>query len=157
MTICIVDTSVFCNILDVPAFNQQRDDALATLGQFLEEGHTMLLPLAAVYETGNHISHVSDGGARRGAAQRFVYQVTQAVAGQTPWTPTPFPDKELLASWLAEFPDRVMSGVGLADLSIIKEFDRQCELHGMRRVFVWSYDGHLQGYDRKVRARIRRK
>jgi hypothetical protein len=155
VTICIVDTSVFCNILDVPGFNQVRNDALGTLEQYLREGHTLLLPLAAVYETGNHVAHVADGGARRGTALRFVEEVRKAISGDAPWTTTPLPDAQALFDWLDEFPDHAMREVGLADVSIIKEFDRQCELHRARRVFVWSYDRHLQGYDRKVRFRPR--
>ncbi|WP_207787611.1 hypothetical protein [Candidatus Thiosymbion oneisti] len=150
MTICILDTSVFCNLLDVPAFNQDREDTLSKLEDYLEEGYTLLLPLAAIYETGNHIAHVANGRARREAAKRFVGEVAQAIAGQVPWRPTPFPDRRLLTAWLAEFPDCAMRKVGLADLSIIREFERQCKLHRMRRVLVWSYDYHLQGYDRKV-------
>lgn len=92
MTICILDTSVFCNILDVPAFNQDREDALSKLENYRTEGHTLLLPLAVIFETGNHIVHVSNVGARLEAARCFVDQVTKAIAGQAPWTATPFPD-----------------------------------------------------------------
>jgi len=153
LTICILDTSVFCNMLDVPACNQDRADTLSTLERYLEAGHTLLLPLTAVYEAGNHIAHVGNGDARRKAAQRFVEQVTQAIAGRAPWTPTPFPDPKQLTEWLAEFPDCAMRETGLVNLTIIKEFERQCALHRLRRVFVWSYDHHLRGYDRKVEPR----
>jgi hypothetical protein len=71
-----------------------------------------------------------------------------AIAGQAPWTPTPFPDQTQLDNWLTAFPDEATRGVGIADLSMIKEFERQCELHRAGRVFVWSLDQHLTGYDR---------
>jgi hypothetical protein len=148
LTICIVDTSVFCNTLDLPGFNQNKDDALTTLGDYLQRAYTLLLPLAAVYETGNHIAHVADGRERRVAADRFRDEVKKAINGEAPWTPTPLPDTQALAGWLADFPDWAMREIGLADLSIVKEYERQCVLHRMRRVFVWSYDRHLQGYDR---------
>jgi len=144
LTICIVDTSVFCNILDVPAYNQDRAHALSTLERFLDERYTLLLPLAAVFETGNHIAQLADSGARRETALRFVDQVGKAIAGEAPWTPTPFPDQGRLAEWLTEFPDCSMRGIGLADLSIIKELERQRDLHRMRRAFVWAYDDHLR-------------
>ena len=155
MTICIVDTSVFCNILDVYGRNQAREKALAELQEFLEEDHTLLLPLAAVYETGNHIAHIGDGGRRREAAVRFVDQVQKAINGSAPWTPTPIPDQQATLSWLDEFPDKAMQEISLADLSIIKEFEKQCDLHRMRRVFIWSYDADLSAYDRCVRRRRR--
>lgn len=124
MTICIVDTSAFCNILDVPGRNQARDRALTELEAFLEEDHTLLLPLAVVYETGNHIAHVGDGGRRRQAALRFVEEVRKAIDGNSPWTPTPIPDQQETLGWLDEFPNNAMREIGLADLSIIKEFEK---------------------------------
>ncbi len=148
MTICIVDTTVFCNVLDVPDRNQDRENALSALEAYLEEGHTLLLPLAAVFETGGHIAHVGDGRLRRQAARRFVDEVRKAITGDAPWTATPLPDAQALLGWLDEFPDQAMREVSLADLSIIKEFERQCERHPARRVFIWSYDRHLQASDR---------
>jgi predicted ATPase len=56
--------------------------------------------------------------------------------------------------WLDGFPDHAVNGISLADLSIIREFERQCELHRLRRVFVWSFDGHLNGYDRASKERM---
>ncbi|MEW6749722.1 MAG: hypothetical protein AB1505_01930 [Candidatus Latescibacterota bacterium] len=47
-----------------------------------------------------------------------------------------------------------MRRVTLADLSIVQEFARQCALHRASHVQIWSYDSHLQGYDRPAtRAR----
>lgn len=155
MTICIVDTSVFCNILDVPRRNQAREQAFEELHGFLEAGHTLLLPLAAVYETGNHIAHIGGGRRRREAAVRFVDEVRKAINGSSPWTPTPIPDQQATLGWLDEFPDMAMREISLADLSIIKEFEKQCELHRMRRVFIWSYDEDLSGHNRLVRRRRR--
>jgi predicted nucleic acid-binding protein len=149
VTIGIVDTSVFCNILDIPGRNQHRDEAFEALEGHLNKGITLLLPLAAVYETGNHIAHIGDGGNRRKAAIRFVEQVESAINGNAPWTPTPIPDQETMIAWLDEFPDNAMREISLADLSIIKEFENQCRLHRMRRVFVWSYDADLSAYDRQ--------
>jgi predicted ATPase len=36
-----------------------------------------------------------------------------------------------------------------ADLSIQKEWARQCELHPLRRVYIGSLDAHLSSYDRE--------
>jgi len=148
VTICIVDTSIFCNVLDVPGFNQAKSRILASLHQFIDQRYTLLLPLAAVFETGNHIAHVTDGRERRSSAERFVRQVRLAIVREAPWTPTPFPDQMELNQWLGTFPDEAMWGVGMADLSMIKAFERQCELHRARRTFIWSLDQHLSGYDR---------
>jgi len=72
---------------------------ISKLESYLEEDYTLLLSLAVVYETGNHIAHVADGGVRR------------KVAGQAPWMPTPFPDwakPEVTASC------RLLFAVGMA-------------------------------------------
>jgi hypothetical protein len=45
--ICIVDTSVFFSILNVPNKNQYHARAMAELMAHLGEDHTLLLPLAA--------------------------------------------------------------------------------------------------------------
>jgi hypothetical protein len=105
--------------------------------------------MTAVIETGNHIAHVSDGQKRRLSAHRFCKLVKDAIAGTAPWTPTPFWEFEDMKEWLDEFPDSAMQEKGLGDLSIVKEWERQCQLHRARRVRIWAIDDHLEGFDRE--------
>lgn len=144
-----MDTSVFCNVLDVPGFNQDRDAAFAELETCILNRDTLLLPMAALIETGNHIAHVSVGQLRRQTAERFCKQVGAAIDGTAPWTAMRFWEPEQLRNWLGDFPDRAMRGLGMADLSIIKDWESMCELHRGQRVRIWSLDGDLQGFDRK--------
>ena len=72
--------------------------------------------------------------------------------GKAPFTPTPLLGTSEVVGCLDNFPDSAMRGMGFGDLSIIKEFERQCELHPYHRVFVWSLDGHLSSYDRPSRT-----
>jgi predicted nucleic acid-binding protein len=148
--VCIIDTSVFCNILGVPNKSQRQDEALDELHRFLEKSATLLLPMVTIYETGNHIAQSGDGRVRRQKALEFGAQVRQAISGQAPWTPTPLHDLDQLASWLNEFPGWAMQGAGFGDLAIRKVFEEQCELNPGRRVLIWTYDRHLQGYDRSA-------
>ena len=152
MSICLIDTSVFCNIVDVPGLNQQREEVLSKLKELALDKTTLLLPLVAILETGYHIGHVPDGDRRRQSSQRFVRQVEAALDGTAPWHPTPFVEPNELRGWLAEFPDHAMRGSGLGDFSIIKEWERQCQLNPHRRVFIWTFDEHLSAYDSGVRA-----
>jgi hypothetical protein len=147
MSICLIDTSVFCNIVDVPGRNQQRREVLTRLKELAHDKAALLLPIVAILETGNHIGQLADGGYRRQAAQRFVTQVEAALNGSAPWRPTPFVEANELRGWLAEFPDHASRGFGLGDLSIIKEWVRQRQLNPYRRVFIWAYDDHLSAYD----------
>jgi hypothetical protein len=154
VTICIVDTSAFCNVLDIPGKNQDRDQARAKLRSFIKDNTGLLLPLAAVYETGRHIAQLGDGHQRRSAAESFVKQVHMALNGEAPWVPTPLPAPPDLADWLDKFPDAATRSQSLADLSIIELWQQQCELHRGHRVMIWTYDNtDLGGYDRRPTIR----
>jgi hypothetical protein len=149
VSICLIDTSVFCNLLNVPNRNQQRIEARRQLGRYINAGVTLLLPVTAIIETGNHIAQQGDGQARRQTAVRFARQVQQAIDGTAPWVPTPSLDLPVVRTYLDGFPEYAMRGIGMGDLSIIREFEHQCELHPLRHVFIWSYDQDLGGYDRE--------
>jgi hypothetical protein len=149
--VCIIDTSVFCSLLNVPNRSQRHGETVEELRAMIEDGYALLLPLVTIYETGNHIAQNGDGGARRRAAEVFVDQVRAAFSGNAPWTPTLVPEPEDFVTWLDEFPDHAGRGVGMGDLSIIKTWERQCELNQGRRVFIWSHDNDLHGYDRPPR------
>jgi len=148
MSICIVDTSVFCNIIEVPNLCQDRDQVLDRLEQLIDEGSTLLLPLATIYETGNHIAKNGDGRERRNAAERFGTQVDLALRGENPFTPTDINEEDELRRWLVQFPDYAEQEVGFGDMSIIEASNEQCERHPSRRVFIWAINTHLAGYDR---------
>lgn len=145
--VAIVDTSIFCNVLNIPHRNGERSRIIKELEQFLEEETTLLLPMAVVYETGNHIAQLSDGGNRRRFAEFFVEQVKKAITGEAPWQVMQLPTTEEVGEWLSGFPDSAMRGAGMGDLSIIKEWEKFQAKIPNRRVFIWSSDKHLQGYD----------
>lgn len=149
MSIAIIDTSVFCNLLKVPQMCGDHEQAMQKLGELVRNRESLLLPLATIYETGNHIAQNGTGGQRRSAAERFVRQVTSAFSGDAPWTPTPIHSSEDLVEWLPRFPESAMRGVSLGDLSIVEVYREHCRLHPSQRVFIWSYDQHLRAYDRE--------
>ena len=107
-----------------------------------------MLPLGAVFETGNHIADVPDGRQRRRYAASFTGQVRRALNREAPWTLAPLPNADQLMGWLDTFPDDAMEGLGMVDLSIKKEWERACRRHPHRRVLIWALDRHLAGYDR---------
>lgn len=146
MTVVLVDTSVFLNVLDMPGFNQHRLAVLVELERRLDSTQELLLPIAAIIETGNHIGHLSDGRLRRRAAETFVDEVRKALDGTAPWVPARPIAIDDIGDWLQGFPDHAMAGRGLGDVSIIAEWQRQRLLSPQRRVEIWSLDDHLQGY-----------
>lgn len=154
--IVLLDTSVYLNMLDVPSRNQDRDVILCEMADCFAQGDYFLLPLASVWETGNHIAHLPDGRVRRTYAQALLNDVGRAFVGDAPYRPTHFPGRQEFLGWLHAFPDmvarskspkKVREGPSLADLSIIKEWERACQLHPMSRVRIWSLDEDLAGYD----------
>lgn len=147
--IVLVDTSVLLNVLDVPGRNQDRTDVMNELLTHIQLANHLLLPMAAVVETGNHIAHVSNGVHARAAADRFVTEVGKALRGEAPWHMMQFPHNEQVLTWLNEFPNSVSHGVGFGDLSIIKEWESTCAKHPMSTVAIWSKDGDLAGYERR--------
>lgn len=145
----IVDTSVFCNIIGVPNRSQDKKEVIDDLKTFRSKGDTFLLPMAAVYETGNHVAQVSNGQLRRQTAKRFTKQVRMALDGMSPFSPTQIHDIEDVKGWLDGFPKDAMHGIGIGDRSIITVWEQQCDLNPSRRVIIWTYDSDLDGYDQQ--------
>lgn len=145
--VAIVDTSILCNVLNIPHMNSDRTQVMQELTDFLEVGTNLLLPMAAVYETGNHIAQLSDGGNRRKFAKVFIEQVKKAIKGEAPWQVMQLPNVQEIGAWLSDFPDSAMRGAGIGDLSIIKEWEKMVRRTPNHRIFIWSLDGDLQGYN----------
>jgi hypothetical protein len=158
-SVCLIDTSVFLNLLNVPNRNQDYQLVIDEYKIYAISGCDFLLPMATIIETGNHIAQNGDGRIRRQTALRFVDQVKAAFNGEAPWKPNPFPQTEEILVWLDGFPDLAgknktpnkPEGTSFGDLSIIQEFHRACNIHSMREVFIWSLDSDLKMYHRDAK------
>jgi hypothetical protein len=153
-SVCLIDTSVFLNILNVPRCNQDRALVLHDFKLYSEASCIFLLPMATIIETGNHIAQNGDGNIRRQTAQRFVEQVKAAFNGEAPWKPSQFPQTEEILLWIDQFPalagknkaPNKQEGTSFGDLSIIQEFHKACNRFPMTEVFIWSLDSDLKTY-----------
>lgn len=151
MNVCIIDTSIVVELLGLPGFSGQHEVHLASFAERARAKETFLLPLPVLFETGNHVAQIPDGRLRREWADRFVTFANQALLGETPFVPTPFPAIQDVASWLEDFADHAMRQVGLVDRSLIDLFDRQrALLKGTRHVYIWSLDQALMGFDTRM-------
>lgn len=83
--VCLIDTSIFVEILNVPMKAQRHIETLQQLEQRIQAGESLFLPMATILETGNHIGQNGDGGTRRSCAERFIQQVDAALAGRSPF------------------------------------------------------------------------
>jgi hypothetical protein len=146
-TIVILDTSVFVEILDLPGLASDAEQTRDELEGWIRAKAALLLPIAVIIETGNHIAQLSSGHLRHEAATRFVDVVAEALEGNSPFAPTPSFDVDELREWLPEFIGHATRGVGIADASLIELWERQRELNPARRVLIWSFDKDLSGYD----------
>jgi hypothetical protein len=148
VTVCIVDTSILVELLGLPNLASDHEAHVTSFEERVRANETFLLPLPVLFETGNHVAQIPDGKRRRDYANRFLEFVKPALSGDTPFVPTPSPSIQEVASWLDDFPDHAMRGVGLVDRSLIDLFDRQkLLLRGSRRVYIWSQDAALMAYD----------
>jgi len=147
MTICIIDTSIFCNILKVPGKSQDYSSVMGLMKEKIQRDESLLLPMTSIIETGNHIAQNGDGRQRRSCAEKFIKQLQGAIAGEAPWTPMKSFEIEKFLCWLGEFPDSAMKGVGFGDLSIIKDWEELQRIHSGQRVYIWTLDNDLKGYD----------
>ena len=147
--VCLVDTSLFLEILNVSGMTANHLEILDELKLKIENKESLFLPMAPIFETGNHIAQNGDGNQRRRCAENFVNQVKKTLAEESPFKPISFLQKEHLQQWLNTFPDYATGGIGLGDLSIIHDWKRQCQLNKGRRVYIWSLDDDLKGYVRE--------
>lgn len=98
-----VDTSILVELIGVPGKAQQVDAVRAQLPDRARRRVDLVLPTAAVIETGNHIHHVGDGRARRRCATTFAGMLDLSARGEAPWV---LHD----ATWDAELLDAIRTG-----------------------------------------------
>ena len=80
-----MDTSVLLEFLDVPGKANRPGEIKAELQQKVKARVSLILPTAAIIETGNHICGLKEGYARRDRAVKFANLLRLSVTGQAPW------------------------------------------------------------------------
>lgn len=142
--VCLLDTSVLCELLAVPGHSQSPGRFQDELQTKTANGESLLLPFPALLETGNHIGQIGDGNRRRQLADKLIAWLRDAIDHRAPFVvcrmPT-VPDLAVVADAFPEWAQRHASGLG--DLLIQREWLRQCQANRKRRIYVWSKDGHL--------------
>jgi hypothetical protein len=146
--IVLLDTTILMNVWNVPGFNQHRGDVFSKFSTLIDQGAHLFIPMAAIFEAGNHIAQLSDGQMRRSVAQRFSKDVMAALKGNAPWKAIRKYALDGLEDWVSKFPDEAMAGLGMGDLSIKMEWEALSAQFPMSHVTVWTLDGDLAGLDR---------
>lgn len=155
--VLIIDTSIFCVWLEVPGkttcgsandfWDKARVDRL--LEAEIQSGTDLILPLAAIIETGNHIAQASSR--RYEMAQALAKIVIDAANSQTPWGAftaqshlwTSDNLQRLATEWSTQLAIQEVS-MGDATIKILAEY--YADLPGCR-VEIFTGDSGLKAYE----------
>lgn len=139
-TVVFLDTSVLVEILGVPGKSQQAEAVRSELRDRTVRGESMILPTAAIIETGKHIAQLPSGADRRRLAEHFVALLEATTQGHAPWTLNGARwDADLIASVCGgvrgcpPLPEMASQGIGAGDVSILAEADAYA-----RRLRAWA-------------------
>lgn len=156
--VVFVDSSVLLNLLnllDVPGKNSDRGGVTTEFKAHAASGVTLIIPMAAVVEVGNHIAQLP-GHDRRDRATRFVGMLRASLDGRAPWLVSGAGwDDDFLTGMLAgkhQLPglvDLCSNEIGSGDASILHELYRyrsRTDLPGALPVRLWTLDRGLAAY-----------
>lgn len=142
----LLDTGYLTELYRIPGhFDPKRADQVQTqLAQALNEGATLIVPVAVLFELCNHITGIGDGNLRRRRAQKLLEDVHQSREEQTPYLIEPAAHLPEFYEDLSEFAQQYASqGIGLTDTQILR-LASQWKAKPGYRVHLWTFDKALK-------------
>ena len=155
--IIIIDTSILCVWLQVPGKDTcgsgnsiiNYEMVKEVIDNAINDGATLVLPLATIIETGNHISHTK--GDKYQISKSFCEQINASIDETSPWAAFSHqPDlwkgesfKNLLQKWQ----ERVNTNHSLGDASIVEVAKYYSEISNTD-VEIFTGDAGLKAYQR---------
>ena len=148
MNVRFIDTSVMANMLKIPGKCNAAERLQEEFKQVIEAKEVLILPIATIIETGNHIAHIDSGNIRRTIAQKFGEYLRKTAEGEAPWQLYGVElDKEGLLYLADHIEENAIREIGIGDMSIIHAYEQyKSNTPGIGRIMIWSTDRHLQGY-----------
>jgi hypothetical protein len=144
--IVIVDTNVVVCLLNIPGEDtERRSQVIEEYRQCMHRKDFLVLPVATIIETGNHVARCGDGWRIAKRFAEFVRRIS-STTGPSPFPGINFFDEEDLMAWLDDFPEYAKGRIEMADFTMIKECER-LRARTDRRVRIWSLDAGLAGYN----------
>lgn len=148
MNVRFIDTSIMLNLLGVPKHCQEEARIKAEWKQVLENKETLIMPIATIIETGNHIAHIEKGDVRRTITLKFQEYLRRTAQSEAPWElyGAGLNSEEIryLADHLAEY---TRSNIGIGDMTIIYAYQKYIEERpAIGTVMIWSTDNHLAAH-----------
>lgn len=160
MNVRFIDTSVMLNLLEVPEMCSDAEAVKEQWKEVLKTEDVLILPVATIIETGNHIAHISNGNARRTIAGKFGEYLRKTAEGEAPWQLYGVElDKEGLLYLADHIEENAIQRIGVGDMSIIYAYEQYKEkTPAIGTIMIWSTDTHLQGYrEEEVSMSIKRR
>ena len=157
----MLDTGYLDELFRVPGyFDEAAAQTIAgRCATAIGQGDRLYVPVPVVYELGNHIASVQDGGRRIALAGKLSETIAQSVKSASPWIITPSSDAQTVAGYQKTLSDAVTSfrdafaasQIGLTDISVLDEARRLSSgSHGRSLGFVthiWTRDAQLKAYE----------
>ena len=159
MNIRFIDTSIIMNLLEVPGMCDRAQEIKKEFTEAVENNETLILPVSTIIESGNHISHISQGEIRRDRAEKFKKFLNEMAEDSAPWQFYGVDMTKDDLKYLAEqFPERALTlKMGLGDLSIIRFYENYKKtVPAIGKIMIWSTDHHLTEYCEDMTMKRRR-
>ncbi len=153
--VIILDTSILCVWLKVPGKETcgpdnarwTHTDVVKKIQQEIEDGTTLILPFAAIIETGNHIAQAK--GDKHKIVNSFISHIEDAIEGKTPWEAftqqTNLVENDSLKRTLGIWRDTAITGQSLGDAMIV-EVAKYYAAYGAT-VEIFTGDAGLKAYE----------
>lgn len=163
--VLIIDTSILCVYLKVPHMDDCGSDndkwdyarVAQKINEEIEQNSLLVLPLATLIETGNHIAQAS--GERYASAEGLANIIVKAATAEEPWAAFTFQNKlwseENLLKLAKEWPRLAASGLSIGDTTIKDVAEFYVEAGSV--VEILTGDEGLKAYEPKVAVMPRRR
>lgn len=159
MNIRFMDTSIVMNLLEIPNRCEHAEEVKKEFLSAVQAQETMILPMATIIESGNHISHIADGNVRREKAIRFQEFLRKTANNEALWKLYGLKmDREDLLALADKFPEYALTmEMGIGDMSIIRFYEKyKKEVPAIGHIMIWSTDKHLMQYSEDMTLKRRR-
>ena len=162
--ILIIDTSIMCVWLKVPGMEttgKNNEYTYDIVAQHIEEerakGTKLLLPIATIIETGNHIAHAN--GNKEQSIKELSSMIISSAKGEMPWIAIDMQHSlwnvDNLSVLVEEWKKTVLTeNQSIGDAAIVQiaqQFAPTCEVE------IFTGDGGLKNYEYKIQGQIKKK
>lgn len=161
--ILIIDTSIMCVWLKVPGketAGKNNEYTYDIVAQHIEDerkkGAKLVLPIATIIETGNHIAHVN--GNKEQPAEELSSMIISAAKGEKPWIAIDMQSAlwnadnlcVLVTEWRKTVIVENQSIGDAAIVQIAQRFAPTCEVE------IFTGDGGLKNYEYKIQGQVKK-